>query len=123
MNPYTLYPLTNQRSVTVDSPIGVEVSIAAYQAVDALVTGGARLAGAIARWRNRRRAIGELSRLSDHMLKDIGVARGDIRDVVDGLLDAPEARPVRVPRLVAANPPARPTAAPTTNDNVTGIAA
>ncbi len=123
MNPYTLYPLTDQRSAAIDSPIGVEVSIAAYQAIDALATGAARLTSAIARWRERRRSIAELSRLSDHMLKDIGVSRGEIRAVVDGLLDAPKARPAGRPHLVAANASARlaPTAA--ANDNVAGIAA
>ncbi len=123
MNPYTLYPLTNQRSAVIDSPIGVEVSTAVYQAVDAVITGAARLTGAIARWNKRRQAVAELSQLSDHMLKDIGVARGDIRAVVDGLLDVPKARPAGRPHLVAANASARlaPTAA--ANDNVAGIAA
>ncbi len=34
-------------------------------------------------WRRRRRAIAELGTLDDHMLKDIGISRGQIRDVVD----------------------------------------
>jgi uncharacterized protein YjiS (DUF1127 family) len=123
MNPYTLYPLSNQRSAALNSPVGVEVSIAAYQAVDALVTGATRLAGAIGRWRRRHRAVTELSGLSNHMLKDIGVARGEIRAVVDGLLDAPKARPAGRPHLVAANAPASPIPAAAANDNVAGIAA
>lgn len=39
------------------------------------------------RWRRRRAAIRDLNALSDHVLKDIGLVRGDIRTVVDGLLD------------------------------------
>ena len=120
MNPYTLYPLTNRRSAAIDNPIGVEVSTAVYQAVDAVITGSARLAGAIARWRKRRRAIAELSQLSDHMLKDIGVARGDIRSLVDGLRDAPKPRSAGSPHLVAANPPARSAPTAVANDNVAG---
>ena len=123
MNPYTLYPLSGQRSAAIDSPIGVEVSIAAYQAIDALVTGATRLAGPFTRWHRRRRAVDELSGLSDHMLRDIGIARGEIRDVVDGLLDAPKARPNRRPHLVSANAAARTTPTVAANDNVAGIAA
>ena len=36
----------------------------------------------------RRKAIRELSRLSDRMLQDIGVERDQIAQVVDGTLDA-----------------------------------
>ena len=120
MNPYTLYPLTNRRSAATDSAVGMELSTAVYQAVDAVATGAARLAGAIAGWRKRRRAIAELSRLSDHMLKDIGVARGEIGNLVDGLLDAPKVRPAGSPRLVAANTPARSAPTAAANDDVAG---
>lgn len=41
----------------------------------------------LARWQRRRAAIRELSGLSDHILKDIGIGRGDIRPAVDALLD------------------------------------
>ena len=37
-------------------------------------------------WRKRRIAIRELSALNDHTLKDIGLHRGQIPSVVDGLL-------------------------------------
>ena len=123
MNPYSLYPLTSQKSAVIDDPIGAEVSIAAYQAIDALVTGAARLAGPFTRWQKRRRAVAELSRLSDHMLRDIGIERGEIRDVVDGLLNAPKVRPAGRPHLVAANASAQPVLTAAANDNVTGIAA
>ena len=36
----------------------------------------------IALWRHRRQAIRELSRLSDHELSDIGIARGEIETIV-----------------------------------------
>lgn len=48
---------------------------------------GARgLAAAVAREHRRRAAIRELSGLSDFVLKDIGLNRGDIRPVVDDML-------------------------------------
>lgn len=44
-------------------------------------------------WRQKRAAIRELSGLSDYLLRDIGLHRGDIRPVVEGLLDRnPEVR-------------------------------
>jgi len=39
------------------------------------------------RWQRRRAAIRELSGLSDQILQDIGLVRGDIRTVVDDMLD------------------------------------
>ncbi len=45
------------------------------------------------RWRQKRAAIRELSGLSDYLLRDIGMHRGDIRPVVESLLDGkPEVR-------------------------------
>ncbi len=45
------------------------------------------LAAAAAREHRRRAAIRELSGLSDFVLKDIGLNRGDIRPVVDDMLE------------------------------------
>lgn len=41
-----------------------------------------RLAAALGDWNNRRITRNELSRLSDHELKDIGVNRGDIEAII-----------------------------------------
>ncbi len=38
------------------------------------------------RWHKRRKAIAELSTLDDRMLRDIGISRGEIREVVDAQL-------------------------------------
>ncbi len=50
------------------------------------------------RWQ-RRKAIADLERLSDRVLRDIGISRNDIPRVVDGMLPEPEtpqrSRPAR----------------------------
>ncbi len=51
-------------------------------------------------WRKRRLAIRELERLDDHLLADIGLDRGRIRHVVEGLAGAP-ARRAREPGLAS----------------------
>ncbi len=51
-------------------------------------------------WRKRRLAIRELERLDEHLLADIGLDRGQIRFVIDGLAAAP-ARPAREPGLAS----------------------
>ena len=70
-----------------------ELSIAAYKVVEAL----SAVWNWIDRMNRRNRAIRELSRLDDHMLKDIGMHRGEIREVVEAGLDAPAPRPVAPP--------------------------
>ncbi|MFC6643559.1 MULTISPECIES: DUF1127 domain-containing protein [Sulfitobacter] len=45
------------------------------------------LADSLARRRQRRRAIAELEAMDDASLRDIGIYRGDIRWVVEGLSD------------------------------------
>ena len=51
------------------------------------------------RWRSRRVTIRQLSQLDDHLLKDIGISRGDIGLVADQLaksMPAPDARTLQV---------------------------
>ncbi len=40
----------------------------------------------VVRWYERRRAVGELHALPDHLLRDIGIERGSIDEAVVGLL-------------------------------------
>jgi len=63
-----------------------------------MITTFLQLGAVVADWRKRRNAILELSRLSDVMLRDIGVCRADIPRVVDKALAAE--RNGRIPRVV-----------------------
>ena len=118
MNPYTLYLLSARRTAEFD----FDLSVLVYKLVDRIVGAVSALDRRVARWNKRRKAISELSGLSDHLLRDIGVSRGEIRHVVDGLLDAPEAVRASRPRLVAESlSPGRTAAA--ANDNAAGLAA
>ena len=91
MNLYTFFPLNAQRASAITGPIGAVANFA-----------GA-IAGAITNWHKRNKAIRELSALSDRLLKDIGISRGEIRAVVDAMLTAPEPRRAARPGLVAAH--------------------
>lgn len=113
MNPYTLYPLTNNRAAAYHAGLAGELSIAAYKAIEALSAAWAW----IDRGKRRNSAIGELSRLSDHMLEDIGITRGEIRDVVEAMLDAPEPRPADRTPVANAPPFAAPASLAAANDN------
>lgn len=66
---------------------------AVARSVKAGFKGLGRLEGRARRWHRKREAIRELNALSDHVLKDIGLSRAEIRSVVEGLLDG--RRPVR----------------------------
>ncbi len=113
MSPYALYPLTNQRTVSHHTGLAGELSIAAYKAVEAI--------DAVWNWIDRTykrgRSIRELSRLDDHVLKDIGVRRDDIRDVVEAMLTAPAVRPVAPPPVQVVRPAPRPELTVADNDN------
>ena len=70
------------------------------------------------RWHKRRKAIAELGALDDRMLKDIGVSRGAIRELVDAQLrfeaeavaaaEAAEPRPARASPDLGARPGTQP---------------
>ena len=117
MSPHALYPLTNQRAVTHRTGLAGELSIAAYNAIGAIE--------AVWNWIDRRSrragAIRELSRLSDHMLEDIGIHRGEIREVVKAMLDrrfpAPAVRPVAPRSARVVRPAPRPELPVADNDN------
>ena len=65
---------------------------------------------AIARWRQRQRAYGELMALDDRSLADIGIRREEIRAIVEGTYDEP--RRATAPVYAAASSHSQP--APTT---------
>ncbi len=117
MNPYTLYPLTTPRAIV----LGSDVSTLAYKLVDTIVGAVAVLEQRFTHWNKRRKAIAELSGLSDHILRDIGISRGEIGAAVDGLLDTLSAVRVSRPRLVAESLSASPVI--TANDHVAELAA
>lgn len=50
---------------------------------------GRQVRDGVLRWQQRRKAIQELSRLDDRMLRDIGVRRADIPFVVEVVLNEP----------------------------------
>ena len=112
MNPYMILPRMNKPAV--NGPVEEAISVYAYKAVNAVAEWVANTVGAVRTWNARSAAVGDLSRLNDHLLKDIGIHRGEIRAVVDGMLSRPPAREHRPAlRAVTAADRARPAA----NDN------
>jgi uncharacterized protein YjiS (DUF1127 family) len=65
---------------------------------------------AIARWRQRQRAYGELMALDDRSLADIGIRREEIRAIVEGA----HAEPRRAPAPAHAAAPSHRQAQPAT---------
>ena len=57
---------------------------------------------AIARWRQRQRAYGELMALDDRSLADIGIRREEIRAIVEGFQAEPRRAPAPAPATIPA---------------------
>ena len=119
MNPFELFPLTNQHTNSRHDGLSADLSIAAYKAVEAIEAAW----NWIDRQYRRRRSIRELSELNDHMLKDIGLRREDIRALVETMLDGPAVRPVALCTVVKAGPAAPLGLPAAANDNRVAIVA
>lgn len=88
-------------------PYSAQVTRSAAHSPAAAVAAWLRdIASAARGWRMRRAAINELSRLDDRLLRDIGIHRGEIAAVVDGMLRRPPVaarRPTPELQVVAAD--------------------
>ena len=89
MNPYTILPSLNKPAA--NGPVDDAISVYAYKAVKAVAESVANAVGAVRAWHTRNASIRDLSLLNDHLLKDIGIDRSEIRAVVNGMLSRPPA--------------------------------
>jgi uncharacterized protein YjiS (DUF1127 family) len=115
-------PANDNRAMIAFANEGLDLSFSAtvYKVIDGLGGLVAKGLGKIRSGRARRLAIRELDRLSNHLLADIGLHRGEIVSVVDEVIAG--GTPRRSERVVRIAP--KSTGGPATvNDNVTDIAA
>ncbi len=100
--------------------LDLSLSATAYKVIDGLGNLVAKRLGKLRDGRARRRSTRELDRLSDHMLADIGLHRGEIVSVVNEVIAG--GTPRRSERVIRGIQ--KPAGGPATvNDNVTDIAA
>jgi len=115
-------PANNNDAIIGFANQGLDLSLSAtvYKVIDGLGNLVAKGLGKLRDSRARRRSIRELDELSDRMLADIGLHRGEIVSVVDQMIAG--GTPRRSERVVRAA--TKPAGGPATvNDNVTDIAA
>ena len=72
----------NTNTIPLRSDLGTDAARPAAGWLDPLL----RVLASLRRRHHRRRAIAELSRMPDWRLEDMGIPRGRIADVVDGLV-------------------------------------
>ena len=78
----------NTNTIRMGTDLGVETSRARPRIPEfgGLLSWAKGRAEAIRVLRQRRKAIGELARMSNQRLEDLGIPRGQIPEVVDGLI-------------------------------------
>ncbi len=115
-------PANDNRAMIAFANEGLDLSLSAtvYKVIDGLGDLVTKGLGKLRDSRARRRSIRELDELSDRMLADVGLHRGEIVSVVDQMIAG--GTPHRTERVVrgATKPAGGPA---TVNDNVTDIAA
>ncbi len=77
---------TNQLRLATGFPVATTGTGSWPPGVGAWLTWATDRLAVIRRIRQRRRAIGELARMSDWRLQDLGIPRDRIAEVVDGLI-------------------------------------
>ena len=78
----------NTNTIRIGADLGVETSRVRPRVphFSGLLTWAKGRVATVDRVRQRRRAISELARMSDARLTDLGILRGQIPEVVDGLI-------------------------------------
>jgi len=78
----------NTNTIRMGTDLGVETSRVRPRIPEfgGLLSWAKGRAAAIRLLRQRRKAIGELARMSNQRLEDLGIPRGQIPEVVDGLI-------------------------------------
>ena len=85
----------NTKQIHPGTDFGVALSRPRSSELGAWLTWAKQRLEALGRLHQRRRAIGELARMSDSWLQDLGIPRDQIAEAVDGLIarEGPARRP------------------------------